>query len=681
MTMKTKLITLLSTLAFSAATAQTTITKSTEIQDGTTASQKAAVSAGGAVKVDNSGVTQPVSGTFWQTTQPVSGTFWQATQPVSGTFWQSVQPASESGTWTMRLQGNAGAIIDFAGQNASAPANAFLIGGEFNTSPTTITNGNASPLQMDANGNLLIKLNVIPHVIVDTAPTTAVTGTFWQATQPVSGTFWQSTQPVSITSMPSTPVTGTFWQSTQPVSGTFWQTTQPVSGTVTIGAGEAEIGGVNLIDTAGVNEAVITASGALLAGGIYNNASPPSPTDGASAAIQLDQAGNLRTFNGVALKTLSAQGTSLNNTQTIYTNSGAPAVLVQLTQTTTLTAGAVTFESSYDGSNWSALPANCVLDPTSATFGQIAIPYTVQASTNKPFLLITGGAQALRIRTSTAITGTGAVTPNYALLNFSPVQTVVALSPTAGNFNVTTTPPTNASSNIAQVAGNATDTNSGNKSNGTIRVVIATDQPQPTSKFLVTPDSVALPANQSVNLSQVGGTNTVNGGAAGSQSVGGTVATNVAITDNPVNTGGQAISSENSAITAGRKAQFVADLTGKQIMLPYANPENFVSGVISTAMTATTSTSLIAAPASGLRNYITQITVSNSHATVSTDVLIQDGSGGTTLYVIPAAAVYGGATLTFPVPLRQPTTATAIFAQDVTTGANVKVSASGYKGI
>jgi hypothetical protein len=86
----------------------------------------------------------------------------------------------------------------------------------------------------------------------------AVTGTFWQATQPVSGTFYQATQPVSIASMPSTPVTGTFWQATQPVSGTFyqatqpvsiasmpstpvtgtfWQTTQPVSGTVTANAG------------------------------------------------------------------------------------------------------------------------------------------------------------------------------------------------------------------------------------------------------------------------------------------------------------------------------------------------------------------------------------------------------------------------------------------------------------
>lgn len=68
---------------------------------------------------------------------------------------------------------------------------------------------------------------------------------------------------------------------------------------------------------------------------------------------------------------------------------------------------------------------------------------------------------------------------------------------------VTTSPPANASTNVAQVAGTATDVNSGNKSAGTIRVVLATDQPALTNKLLVTPDSVALPANQSVNISQI----------------------------------------------------------------------------------------------------------------------------------------------------------------------------------
>jgi hypothetical protein len=64
----------------------------------------------------------------------------------------------------------------------------------------------------------------------------------------------------------------------------------------------------------------------------------------------------------------------------------------------------------------------------------------------------------------------------------------------------------NASTNVAQLAGTATSVNSGTKDAGTLRVVLATDQPALTNKLLVTPDSVALPANQSVNVAQVGGT-------------------------------------------------------------------------------------------------------------------------------------------------------------------------------
>jgi hypothetical protein len=62
--------------------------------------------------------------------------------------------------------------------------------------------------------------------------------------------------------------------------------------------------------------------------------------------------------------------------------------------------------------------------------------------------------------------------------------------------------------NLGKVGGTATDTNSGVKSAGTLRVVLATDQPQLSNKLLVTPDSVALPANQSVNVSQLAGTTT-----------------------------------------------------------------------------------------------------------------------------------------------------------------------------
>lgn len=161
----------------------------------------------------------------------------------------------------------------------------------------------------------------------------------------------------------------------------------------------------------------------------------------------------------------------------------------------------------------------------------------------------------------------------------------------------------------------------------------------------------------------------------------GTIAHDSADSGNPIKVGGRAINAEITAIANNDRSDFITDLVGKQIVLPYANPENFVSGAITTAMTGTTSTSLVAAPAAGLRNYITTIIVSNAHASVGTDVVIQDGNAGTTLMTIPAAAVYGGAVINLPVPLRQPTTATAIYCANVTTGASTKVSAVGYKGV
>lgn len=149
----------------------------------------------------------------------------------------------------------------------------------------------------------------------------------------------------------------------------------------------------------------------------------------------------------------------------------------------------------------------------------------------------------------------------------------------------------------------------------------------------------------------------------------------------PIKTGGRARTTEIAAVATDDRVDAIFDKVGKQVTLPYALSENFVSGVITVAMTGTTSTSLVAAPAAGLRNYITTIVVSNAHATVGTDMIVQDGSGGATLMTIPAAAVYGGAVITLPVPLRQPTTATAIFIANVTTGASTKASAVGYTGL
>jgi hypothetical protein len=93
------------------------------------------------------------SGTW--TVQPgntPNSTAWLVTG-TGGTF-----PATQSGNWTSRIVGNTGGVLDAAGQNAASPAAALVVAAQFNTSPTTITSGNVSPLQLDNAGNLLVNI-------------------------------------------------------------------------------------------------------------------------------------------------------------------------------------------------------------------------------------------------------------------------------------------------------------------------------------------------------------------------------------------------------------------------------------------------------------------------------------------------------------------------------------------
>lgn len=168
----------------------------------------------GLLRVDASGTTVPVSGTFWQATQPISGTI----------------TASQGGTWN---------ITNISG-TVSLPTGA--------ATETTLSSLNTK----------------IPSNLTVTATRLLVDGS--GVTQPVSGTFWQATQPVSIaatlavaqsgtwTVQPGNTANTTAWKVdgsavTQPVSGTFWQATQPISGSVTI-SGTATVTGNKAEDAA-----------------------------------------------------------------------------------------------------------------------------------------------------------------------------------------------------------------------------------------------------------------------------------------------------------------------------------------------------------------------------------------------------------------------------------------------
>lgn len=74
------------------------------------------------------------------------------------------------------------------------------------------------------------------QVDVLTMPTVAVTGTFWQATQPVSGTFWQATQPVSLAATVTTKETRSGTPTQTSVNDTASSTTLIASNANRLGA-------------------------------------------------------------------------------------------------------------------------------------------------------------------------------------------------------------------------------------------------------------------------------------------------------------------------------------------------------------------------------------------------------------------------------------------------------------
>jgi len=102
-----------------------------------------------------------------------------------------------------------------------------------------------------------------------------------------------------------------------------------------------------------------------------------------------------------------------------------------------------------------------------------------------------------------------------------------------------------------------------------------------------------------------------------------------------------------------------------------------VSGVTS-AITGTTNTEVIAAQGSGVRIYVTHVLVTNSHASVGTVVHIK--SADDIIYTGFAAPGGGGFAISFgdKVPLRSGVNE-AINAACVTTGSNTFVSVNGFK--
>jgi len=287
------------------------------------------------------------------------------------------------------------------------------------------------------------------------------------------------------------------------------------------------------------------------------------------------------------------------------------------------------------------------------------------------------------------VSGTTAVSGSVSILSLPPVS-VTGTTAVSGAVSVTGTPnvaisgtPSVSVTGIAAVNGTVSIIGTPSVSiSGTPSVTVTgTSNVSGTVAISGTPSvSVSGTATVSpITINQMGTAAVVSGGLAGTLAVGGAAATNAVINTNPVNQGAQAVSAENAAATTGRMVQLVADLVGKQIVLPYANPENFVSGVTPT-ITGTQTVLVLPSPGAGLRNYITSLTITNAVNT-GTVVSLKDGTNGTAIWSgYCGTQTVGSIQVAFPVPLRQPTAGTALNCFNVTNGASVIVSAQGYKG-
>ena len=159
------------------------------VADPSAAANLAAVTGAGALKVDNSGVTQPVSGTVSVSgTVPVSGAFYQATQPVSvaATVTTSSVPAASGGLSTTKLLSaattNAASVKTSAGQvyniqafNTNAASPRYLKLYNKASAPTVGTDTPIKTILIPANGSGVV-IEISNGLACSTGIAFAITG-------------------------------------------------------------------------------------------------------------------------------------------------------------------------------------------------------------------------------------------------------------------------------------------------------------------------------------------------------------------------------------------------------------------------------------------------------------------------------------------------------------------------
>ncbi|CAK9251259.1 unnamed protein product [Sphagnum jensenii] len=261
----------------------------------------------GALRVDGSAVTQPVSGTFWQATQPVSGTV--TANAGTGTF-------AVSGTVTANVGTTNGLALDASvgklniAQGAATGSNTGpLIQGVVTSAAPTYTTATINPLSLDTAGNL--RVNVVAGggssgVVAQSSATSGESGMLIQGAVTTAAPTYTTgnTNPLSLTTAGAIRVDGS--ATTQPVSGTVTANagtgTFAVSGTVTanVGTGTMSVTGTGSAGTpaAGIVTIQGNASGTPVpVTGVFTDDLPTTPatTVATSAAVAAGASATLST--------------------------------------------------------------------------------------------------------------------------------------------------------------------------------------------------------------------------------------------------------------------------------------------------------------------------------------------------------------------------------------------------
>jgi hypothetical protein len=160
---------------------------------------------------------------------------------------------------------------------------------------------------------------------------------------------------------------------------------------------------------------------------------------------------------------------------------------------------------------------------------------------------------------------------------------------------------------------------------------------------------------------------------------GGGVAHDAADSGNPIKVGAKATASLAGAtmVAAADRSDLICGTDGALIVRPGYSLEDVVQErTTNTDGAATAFASGLAAPGSGVRLWITSVTIANSSATFCT-VDLRDGAAGAVLWTVPVPAT-GGATLRFDPPLKL--TANTALAFDASAAiSTLSISANGFK--